>query len=305
MIPLYECFFIFADQTGINQIVSYRCISWGDIVIVLHDVFKEIIEALENKINIIHDMITTIPDHILQFAEDHRHKRWSVNLLDMPKDYLEAIKWLFSQDHIGWIEIKKNIDLSSWKSEISTVNDYYVEHRGQEENKDWYSCCVHGISIDKTEGTNADQDEFCWTELANKVPTIVNFWKDFPVEKYKRLRFMKVGPGGYINIHNDLPSSGKHLKLKDIDPLNSTVSVNVAVDHPTDCEMILENIGNVPWKDGKMFIINITKNHCVINNSNKNRIHMIAECVIGNRIEDFSKLIYQNLLNKDVLSNIQ
>jgi hypothetical protein len=55
--------------------------------------------------------------------------------------------------------------------------------------------------------------------------------------------------------------------------------------------MNVENYGNVPWKEGKSFIVNITNNHSVYNNSNEYRMHLIAHCIIGNKKEEFSKLI--------------
>jgi hypothetical protein len=249
--------------------------------------------------------INTVPKNIDNFIEKNRNSQWSLDLSSMPRNEVELTKWLFSQDSIGWIEVNEQLNLTKWKSEMLYAEPFYVKHRSHEKNKGWLSCCIHGIDVDRTETSDYDNDNFEWTELSAKVPSIVEFWKNFPVEKYKRLRFMKLEPGGYIDVHNDLPSEFPNLTLQEIDPLNSTVSINVAIDHPAECEMILEERGLIPWASGKIFIINITRNHCVVNNSDRPRIHMIAECVVGNKINEFSKLIYKSISEKNALSNLQ
>lgn len=231
-----------------------------------------------------------IPLEIKTFYDQHKDTSWSLsNSYTHPED-------IFIDDTVGWIQIKKDIEsLNIWEEESSKVDDFYVKHRsGSYDHSGWLGCCLHGLSITDTEFTE-DSIDYHWTELARLCPTIVKFWKDFPVERFKRLRFMKLAPNGYINVHNDLPNNGSHLTLKEIDPLNSTVAINLAITHPQDCFMIIENSGIVPWAAGDIYIINNTKNHCVINNSNQPRIHMIAECIVGNKRNEFISLIKDSI----------
>jgi hypothetical protein len=55
--------------------------------------------------------------------------------------------------------------------------------------------------------------------------------------------------------------------------------------------MSLDGYGQIPWQEGKAFIINIRNYHSVINFSNKNRIHLIAHGIPGNRKNEFVELI--------------
>jgi hypothetical protein len=96
---------------------------------------------------------------------------------------------------------------------------------------------------------------------------------------------MRIAPGGGINWHNDgqLPTG--------IDPLVSILPINVAVIHPTNCEMEIEGHGVVPWTEGKIIMLNISKNHAVFNRSAKDRIHMIANVILGNRTKEFCEML--------------
>ena len=55
--------------------------------------------------------------------------------------------------------------------------------------------------------------------------------------------------------------------------------------------MTLEGYGCVPFVEGKAFIINIRNYHSVINFSDRNRIHLIAHGIPGDRKEDFIELV--------------
>jgi hypothetical protein len=236
------------------------------------------------------------PDSLLEFASSNEKYKWNSPIL---RNINEA-RSLFENDSVGWIKIDKEFPLSAWEQEKEEAEPYYVQHRNNT-HRGWKSCCIHGISIDTT--VHKEHGEFKWSELSEKVPSITKFWKEFPCESFKRIRFMKLEAGGYINIHNDLPNDNKLARLKDLNVLGTTVAINVAITNPVGCRMIIEGCGSVPWTPGDIFIINNTKNHCVINQGTQDRIHMIAECVIGERMDDFINLVYQGFKN-NVLSDI-
>lgn len=238
---------------------------------------------------------------VTEFIRENKNKTWNPPMPPNGLTPIELTKWLFEQDDMGWLKLDVNIDLDVWKKESQVAEQYYVNHRGSDhyansEHQGWQSCCIHGIDTHKTEADElANRHLFHWTSLANLTPTITHFWKEeFPVEGYKRLRFMKLDKNGYIGVHNDLPTTTTATSLKDLDVLNQSVAVNVAIIHPEGCNFVTENFGTVPWQEGDVYIINITQNHCVINTSNTPRIHMIGECVIGNRLEEFAELIYRS-----------
>jgi len=59
--------------------------------------------------------------------------------------------------------------------------------------------------------------------------------------------------------------------------------------------MNIEDHGLVPFGHGKVFLINILKNHEVVNNSNVERIHMIAQAHIGNKRQQFNELLDRSI----------
>lgn len=204
----------------------------------------------------------------------------------------------FKDGSLPWLEL--DLDFSSYikESEFTAVEPYYVTHREGETHKDWESCCLHGLGIDKTRvATDYEYDNeltapYDWTPLANLAPTVRKFWEKFPAEKYTRIRFMKLKPGGKIDWHNDRPQ-----KLPD-DICESVIPINVAVTNPALCYMEIEDHGIVPWRNGKVFLINILKNHTVVNNSNADRIHMIGTVYVGNKRKEFNSLLEKSLRRK-------
>jgi hypothetical protein len=95
---------------------------------------------------------------------------------------------------------------------------------------------------------------------------------------------MKLKPWGSINWHDDgkLPEG--------IDPLLSILPINLAISHPSNCEMLI-NDNVVPWANGKIIMINISERHAVFNRSSKDRIHMIANVILGNQTKEFCDML--------------
>lgn len=218
-----------------------------------------------------------------------------MNLPTIPADLisnLDITRWLLSHEQIGWIELDIEFDVNIWQQESEKIKEYLVNHREGDGHIGWQSCCLHGRGIQLT-GTDdsAPDDLYHWTSLTKLCPSITQFWKSFPTEKFKRLRFMELAPGGLVSPHSDGPSG---LRNTDFDVLEHMVPINVAITHPTECSMRLISYGNVPFSPGKMFTINITDTHTVVNNSNEFRMHMIAHCVVGNKKEEFADLIVKS-----------
>ena len=204
-------------------------------------------------------------------------------------DSLETARKILRTD-IPWLELDIPFNVDVWKQQALEAEPFYQEYRDSS-SQGWSSCCLHGLGVDKTyTADNYGHDEYhapyAYTELAYRTPVITDFWKNqFPTERYTRIRFMKVAPGGRIDWHNDgsIPP--------DIDPLLSILPINLAVVHPGNCSMEIEGHGSVPWQDGKVFLINISKNHAVFNHSSKSRVHMIANVILGNRTKEFCDML--------------
>lgn len=197
---------------------------------------------------------------------------------------------------IGWLELDISFDLPIWQEETKLVKDYFVDHREDGGHKGWRSCCIHGISVDKTghwqKYANAENEiEYQWTSLSEITPTITKFWKEFPCEKFARLRFMELEPGGFVMPHCDAPNG---IKNTEFDMMDHIIPINVAISHPEGCYMDIENHGKVPWSEGKAFIVNITNTHAVYNPTPLFRTHLIAHCIIGNKKEEFAELVVKS-----------
>jgi hypothetical protein len=191
---------------------------------------------------------------------------------------------------IPWLELDIPFNADVWKQQALEADLFYQEYRETGSDK-WSSCCLHGLGVDKIyTADNYGHDEYhapySYTDLAYKCPVITDFWKhQFPAERYTRIRFMKIGPWGKIDWHNDgdIPPN--------IDPLDSILPINLAINHPVNCEMEIDGHGVVPWSDGKIIMLNISKNHAVFNRSSKPRVHMIANIILGNRKQEFCDML--------------
>lgn len=234
---------------------------------------------------------------IINVAEEfyQKNKTCTWNFPKLPKNLssdLEIARWLLNESNIGWLELDLDIDVDSWKKEIP--KNEFVDHRGKD-HPGWNSCCIHGIDVDKTGAwtnygyTKEEDVPYRWTDLSEHTPIIKTFWQNFPYEKYRRIRFMQLEPSGYISPHSDAP--GKLPGELDLDLLEFGVPINVAIVHPDNCFMTLENNGIVPFQEGKAFMINIRNYHSFINFSDRSRIHLIAHGIPGTRKEEFANLI--------------
>lgn len=210
---------------------------------------------------------------------------------------IDKARWILNEANFGWIELDIDIDVEAWKEESKFAE--YTKHRGTD-HPGWNSSCIHGISADKTGAwtnygyTNEADVPYDWTHVSENTPAIKNFWKnEFPADKYRRIRFMKLEPNGYIAPHSDMP--GRLPGEQGMDMLDFGVPVNIAVVHPNGCYMSLDGFGTVPFEEGKAFIINIRHYHSVINMSSQDRIHVIGHAYgYGTKREQFANLLVRS-----------
>jgi hypothetical protein len=163
-----------------------------------------------------------------------------------------------------------------WKDileEAKKVDHLFVRHRDDGYSKGWYSLCVHGLGATKTDAVSVypeydgipyEELPFTWTEIAELCPITTDYFKNtFPYTSYQRLRFMKLDPGGYITPH--------------VDGYSYDISaINISLNNPDNCEMVMNGVGVVPFKDsGTVMALNTSYEHMVWNNSNEARYHII------------------------------
>lgn len=228
-----------------------------------------------------------------------QHNETVIGLKPLPNLPLEdQAKWILQGNGYQWVELDVVYDINVWKEQAKLAENYYVPHRdvfsGEGTHNGWESCTLHGIDTDKTNVWQTygfkSEPAYQWTKLGNACVEIKNFFQHvFPSENYARIRFMKLNAKGWISPHND------YSPVIDMDKiLDMPLPVNIAVDHPEDCTMTLQNYGCVPFASGKMFMVNIFKNHSVLNLCDKPRIHIIAHLHLGNKKQQFCELLVKS-----------
>lgn len=176
--------------------------------------------------------------------------------------------------HIPFLKLPiPSFDPALMLKEALNVQHLAVGHRTKD-SAGWKSLCLHGIEAQKT--LSSDRYGFAseletpyqWTEICNLCPQSAQFLESLIEQKYFerffRVRFMYLEPGGYIQFHQDRDDMNKSLG-----PLN--VSLNM----PKDCYWIFKNWGTVPFEPGSAYAVDVSNQHGVWNFSYETRVHLI------------------------------
>jgi hypothetical protein len=170
-------------------------------------------------------------------------------------------------------------------AEAQGLSDLYVEHRDDQGHKGWKSLCIHGISARQTgipEDYGLAEDQpglYKWTEIAERCPTSVAYFRErFPAEGFRRVRFMQVEAGGYIQPHRDRDR-------RSLGPLT------ICLNSPGDCLFGIEGHGLIPFQAGQGMLVDISYRHSVWNRSAEDRYHIIVEIVPGARYREYIDLV--------------
>jgi hypothetical protein len=185
--------------------------------------------------------------------------------------YAQA-SWIFNHSHAPWLEIL-GIDApyKNMLAEAQALKSMFVSHRNEEgRHQGWSSLAIHGIGATKTNvaesyGLDSKTAKYDWTEIQDQCPVTVQFFKEqFPYRWYARVRFMLLEPGGFVMPHQDHHTSF----------LGG--AVNISLNQPDGCKLVNTH-GTLPFRDsGSMFYFNNHYPHCVYNNSNTDRFHIIV-----------------------------
>ena len=185
----------------------------------------------------------------------------------------------------AYYPIKFNVDAGALLQECQAVDDLYFNHRSQDVkngygHRGWQSLTLHGIDKHKTEHytqygfNNLEEANYHWTDAADLVPNLTSFLKSLPYKLFDRVRIMRLAPGGYVMPHTDGPG-------RIFSPLN------IAINNPNGCEFVFKDRGIVPFVAGTGVVIDVAREHIVINDSDEPRYHIIVH---GHYSEDFFKL---------------
>jgi len=211
---------------------------------------------------------------------------------------IDQAKWILGGNGYQWVELDTIFNVESWQKDVQQAKYDWVSHRdihiGEGTHIGWDSCTLHGIATDKTNVWQTygyeKEPEYSWTSLGKRCKNIKSFFDHvFPSESYSRIRFMRLAQLGSISPHND------YSPVIDMDNiLDAPLPINVAISHPENCYMTLKDSGCVPFDTGKMFMVNIFRDHSVVNLSREERVHLIAHCNLGNRKQDFCEMLVRS-----------
>ena len=223
-----------------------------------------------------------IPDTIKDFFEETNfifdYKK--INPPELNNEY-EMLEWILHESNMPYLPLYiPGAPYDEMLKEAKKIDHLYSEHRitknssGQYESYGWSSACIHGIEWNKTENydkytpySSGPESEvpYDWCEeITSLCPITTNFFKNiFPATGYRRVRFMKLAPGGFINPHVDMKK-----------PL--LYAINIALNNPTGCNFRMLNKGNVPFQIERACAVDTSNKHSVWNNSNETRYHIIA-----------------------------
>ncbi|MDB4378396.1 aspartyl/asparaginyl beta-hydroxylase domain-containing protein [bacterium] len=186
--------------------------------------------------------------------------------LDQSKD--DLFKWIVEQSNWPTLKIHVDIPLKDIQEEVLNCDKYWVEHR-TEDSDGWESMCIHGQAVDFTGGYNEEQGEYGWTELTEVCPRTTEWLQDswgpnsIGFKDFKRVRFMKLKPNGYIMPHQDF----QQRKLS---------AFNISITEPVGHEFAQEQAGLVPWEEGDVRLMDIGRLHSLYNSGTEDRVHIIV-----------------------------
>ncbi len=201
-------------------------------------------------------------------------------------------KWIMSESNCPTLLLDIEFPHEEVAKEAEALLDRYIKHRG-DIHPGWASIAVHGQGSQYTDSpdsyiqkgvfTKENSPPFDWTDIADQCPVTVDWLKKWPFEKLHRCRFMLLEPGGYIRPHKDFDQ-------------RKLAAFNIAITNPDGVEFAMQDAGLVPWKPGDVRGIDVGRQHSVINNSDKNRIHMIVHGNWGEGFEDLICRSFDSLL---------
>jgi hypothetical protein len=232
-------------------------------------------------------------ESIHQFYNLHHAHTYKFNPIP---DNVDKVRWITTD--LGKVPFLPLQIKGPWEEilkEAQSVDHLYVPHRDDGYSKGWSSICLHGLGATKTDAPSVYPEfkdipynnlPFDWTEISELCPVATEYFKnEFPYSRYHRLRFMRLEAGGYITPHRD----GTNFFIG---------AVNISLNNPHGCEMVMGDVGIVPFKDsGSAIALNTSYEHMVWNRSNEARYHIIVHGAPKYPWGDILKSSYESQLS--------
>jgi len=167
-----------------------------------------------------------------------------------------------------------NLPVQDMVDEAYNASEYFIKHR-HDGHPNWFSMALHAQGEPGSGSMYTDNPRYypgveqrhSWTELAEFCPRTTEWFKDVwpSSDRLNRIRFMLLRPGGWIGIHSD---TGKGIWR--------LMSYNIALTNPSNCLFAQEKAGTVPWEVGDIRFMDVARLHCVYNDTDQDRLHMIV-----------------------------
>jgi len=224
-------------------------------------------------------MIQEHPQELLEFYNQNK---------DCQSPVYDNFGDSYHDENCAYYPIKFDFDTELLLAECQSIEDIYTPHREKDGKKKkgyghdgWKSLTLHGIDKHKTEhytqyGFNSlEEAGYHWTDASDRVPHLTAFIKSLPYSQFDRVRIMRLAPGGYIMPHSD------NKFQRAFSPLN------IAINNPDGCHFVFKDRGIVPFVAGTGLVLDVGREHIVINQSSEVRYHIIVH---GNYSPQFYKL---------------
>jgi hypothetical protein len=212
----------------------------------------------------------------------NRFKNQSYCPIDLPPG--PNFEWIQTQSKLPWLKLDITIPTDFILDEIKKIQNLLIPHREDyNEHSGWESFCIHGRGYAYTredEKYNTTLPDYHWTdEAVSLMPFTVNYFRtQWPGSCYRRIRVMKLAPGGHITVHKDSDDS-------------RLTAINIAITQPAECYFVIEKFGRVPFSIGSAFWLDLSNRHVVFNDSDQDRWHIIVH-------QETNQTEFQNLVAK-------
>lgn len=198
-----------------------------------------------------------------------KYKLWKTDKNIMSK----YASWIYQQSNCPSLKLNiPDLPVTDMIAEAMNAKSYFIKHRN-DYHPGWYSMAIRAQdnNVHYTDNhqfyPEASTLEHDWTELADVCPITTEWFKDvWPADKsLTRIRFMLLESQGMIGVHSDTGKGNWELQ-----------SYNIALTNPDNCLFAQEQAGTIPWQVSDIRAIDVGREHCVYNNSDQDRLHMIV-----------------------------
>ncbi len=220
---------------------------------------------------------------------DSDDRRSSANRTGEDPDYARRARAAEAEvdlhlDHTPFVELDVTFDHAGAFAEAMALSDRFVTYQSDPTYgvTGWRGLALQALDGDATRvattdddaGVYQDQSRYRLTEVAGQCPiTMALLDRLLELEHCRTVSFLMLEPGARIVVHVD--GEGPPVIR----------SVNIALNMPNECRLVIDCNADgsdnpytrtVPFREGKVFALNVAKYHYVVNDSAVPRIHVVA-----------------------------